>query len=191
MSPGAALCVTSTCLLQPHIPLRCTSCALELTTSARLQSFLAPGIHFAAVPGDASGPGVFGSIPLDFDQPENGFAESSIGVRYASASMSSGVTVRPLQTTIDKAWLLLRHRPEGTPNTHMTLGVQTAPQVTAERLLESTAGVQELWAAANTSCFFEYQSGAKDSYFSVLVESMQVCDALHLVTCSQNASEYI
>ena len=48
------------------------------------------------------------------------------------------------------------------------------PGVSVSELIEGSDGPLALVKAANTSSFFEYQSGARDSYFSVAVESVQV-----------------
>jgi hypothetical protein len=142
------------------------------TRHPQVQGLLAPGLHFAALPRDA-GPGVYGSLPLDTADPQAGASDAALGLRYAAPGASAGVTLRPLQATLDQAWCLLRHSPEGSTNTHVTIGWQTAPAVDVRTLLEADGGPARLIAAEATSAFAEYQSGAADSYFSVALESVQ------------------
>jgi hypothetical protein len=138
-----------------------------------LQGLLSPGFHFAAGPA-SGGHAVFGHIPLDVSAPEEGVAESLVGLRYASARASVGVALRPLTSSVDKAWVLLRHRPDDAPNTHLTFGLQVMPQASVDDIVTGRISAFDVVKADNMSSFFEYQSGNKDSYFSVLVEAVQV-----------------
>lgn len=136
-----------------------------------LQGFLSPGVHFAAVPTDGAGPGLFGSLPFLPESPEKAAQLAQLGVRYASPSFSCGVTTTPMATTIDKAWALLRETPDSAPNTHVTFGAQLEPNLSLRDALERGAPPDGLLRADQVSTFLEYQSGAPDSYFSVLVEA--------------------
>jgi hypothetical protein len=136
-----------------------------------VQGFLHPGFHFAAVPTSGSGPGLFGSIPLVQNHPEKGAQLAQLGVRYASQDLSAGISTTPLTTTIDKAWCLLRHTPHGTQNTHFTFGAQLEPQLQLNHVLQFGLTSEAVPQADQISTFLEYQSGAPDSYFSVLVEA--------------------
>jgi hypothetical protein len=123
------------------------------------------------VPTSSSGPGLFGSIPLIQSNPEKGAQLAQLGVRYASDNLSAGVTTTPMTTKIDKAWCLLRHTPRGTKSTHFTFGAQLEPQLQIRNVLQYGVPSGGVFRAEQLSTFLEYQSGAPDSYFSVLVEA--------------------
>ena len=127
-------------------------------------------MHFAAVPAGGAGPGFFGSLPLVANAPEKAAQAAQLGVRYAAPAASLGLTATPAATTIDKAWALLRHSPAAAPDTHLTFGAQLEPRLCVRDALQNGLPRGAL-RAEHVSTFVEYQSGAPDSYFSVLVEA--------------------
>lgn len=147
-----------------------------------MQGFLAPGVHFAAAPPTA-GVGLFGHVPLDVQSPEDGLATSRAGVRYASQNLSAGVTLQPFTSAVENAWLLFRHRPEGTEATHVTFGCQVKPQTTIGDVLSRRSALKDVMRPDNVSSFFQYQSGGKDSYFTLTVEALAVCLRLDTHVC--------
>lgn len=155
-----------------------------------LQGFLWPGVHFAAQSQDA-GPGLFGSMPLDVQRPDDSLVDAQLGARYASPALSTGIAFKPFKgACLEKWWLLWRHTPSGTPDTHMTFGAQSAPRMRLDEILD-TGKAEQLVAPANTSYFLQYESGAKDSRFSIFVESIEVrrgaaaAAALRLCCCAR------
>ena len=170
---GSTRVRTCVCRHLASAPALASTLNLQHATRDGMQGILCPGLHVSTVPTGA-GLGLFGHIPLDVSAPEDGVVASRLGVRFASASSSAGIVLQPFTSVVDQAWLLLRHTPAGAVNTHVTFGWQLEPQRTLGDVLDGTVCWRDLFHASDTSSFFQYQSGAKDSYFSVTVEAAQV-----------------